>query len=196
MPTFSTYSDSDLVPLIKSGNGTAFKEIYDRYWTVLYLHGSRVLKDEEEAKDIVQELFVQIWNKGSELDFGNSLSGYLFRATKNRVLNHIAHKKVKSDYENSLKNFVQEGELITEEHLRAKELAIIIEKEITQLPTKMREVFELSRKEHLSYKEIGASLGISENTVRRQVSNALSILRTKLGLPTIIVYLLLSSHKS
>ncbi|MFC3562809.1 RNA polymerase sigma factor [Pedobacter jamesrossensis] len=196
MPSLNTYSDSELVLLVKNGNGTAFKEIYERYWTILFLHGSRVLGDEEDAKDIVQELFVQLWNKADELNFGHSLSAYLFTATKNRILNHLAHRKVKSDYEESLRNFVQEGELITEEHLREKELALIIEREISLLPPRMREVFELSRKEFLSYKEIAESLNISEHTVRRQVSNALSILRSRMGLPTIVIYMLLSNHKS
>jgi len=193
MAAYSAYTDQELVAFLKQGDHLAFTEIYDRYWTVLYLHGRKMLRDDEEAKDIVQELFSQLWNKAAELDFNVSLSSYLYKATRNKVFNYIAHKKVINDYQASLVQFMEEGELTTDELLREKELAALIEKEIALLPPKMREVFELSRKQHLSYKEIGEILGISDHTVKRQVSNALAILRTKLGVSAGIIYFLLSN---
>lgn len=192
MAAYSAYSDSDLSILLKSGDKEAFTEIYDRYWMTLYLHGRKMLRDDEEAKDIIQELFTQLWNRSSELELTVSLSSYLYKATRNKIFNHIAHKKVINDYQASMIRFMEEGVLITEELLREKELAILIEKEISMLPPKMREVFEMSRKQHLSYKEIGEILGISDHTVKRQVSNALMILRTKLGLSAGLIYILLS----
>jgi len=185
-------TDTELAALLKAGDQLAFTEIYDRYWTVLYLHARKMLRDEEEAKDIVQELFTSLWKKSAGLEFNISLSSYLYKAIRNAVFNHMAHQRVVNDYQKLLFEFLKEGELITEELLREKELAVLIEKEIQLLPPKMRTVFELSRKQHLSYKDIGYKLGISDHTVKRQVSNALGILRAKLGVSATIIFMLLS----
>lgn len=180
MAAYSTYTDQELTVLLKQGDGNAFTEIYDRYWTALYLHGRKLLRDDVEAEDVVQDLFVQLWNNREMLSFNVALSSYLYRSTRNKILNQIAHKKIVTDYQRSLAKYIEEGKPTTDELLREKELALLIEHEITLLPPKMREVFEMSRKQHLSYKQIGEILGISDETVRRQVSNALAVLRTKL----------------
>jgi RNA polymerase sigma-70 factor (ECF subfamily) len=188
---YNKLSDIELIALLKDEDGTAFTEIYSRYWTVLYLHGRKMLRDDEEARDVVQELFTHLWKNAALIVITESLSSYLYRSVRNRVFNLIEHKKIINDYQKSLVQFLDAGELVTDELIREKELSALIEKEIQLLPPKMRTVFELSRKQHLSYKEIGAQLGISDHTVRRQVSNALSILRTKLGVSAGVVYLLL-----
>jgi len=193
MKVYTERPDTELVLLVKKGSKEAFTELYNRYWTVLFLHARKMLRDDEEAKDVVQELFVHLWNKAKEdtLDLNGTVSAYLYKAVRNKIYNLIAHKRVINDYQQSLISFLEEGELITEELVREKELSLIIEREIQLLPPKMREVFELSRRQHLSYKEIGARLGISDHTVKRQVSNALSILRAKLGVSTGLIFLLL-----
>lgn len=189
----SESTDTELTTLIKGGSQLAFSEIYNRYWTVLYLHARKMLRNDEEAKDVVQELFTHLWKNSAELNFNTSLSSYLYRATRNKILNLIEHKRIVSDYQKSLMAFLDEGELITEEHIIEKQLFETIEREIQLLPPKMREVFELSRKQHLSYKEIGEQLGISDHTVKRQVSNALGILKTKLGVSTSLLIFLLNN---
>ncbi|RZM26606.1 MAG: RNA polymerase sigma-70 factor [Pedobacter sp.] len=191
MKVYTECLDTELALLLKKGNKKAFTELYNRYWTVLFLHARKMLKDDEEAKDVVQELFVHLWNRAGTLDLNSSISAYLYKAVRNKIYNLIAHKKVINDYQQSLIMFLEEGELITEELVREKELALIIEQEIQLLPPKMREVFELSRRQHLSYKEIGARMGISDHTVKRQVSNALSVLRAKLGVSPGLIFLLL-----
>lgn len=191
MKVYSKSADDVLALLIKKGDSHAFTEVYNRYWTVLFLHARKMLRDDEEAKDVVQELFTHLWNKSEALSPNASLSAYLYKAIRNRIYNLIAHKQVINDYQQSLIHFMEEGELITDEFIRERELAAVIEQEIQLLPLKMREVFELSRKQHLSYKEIGEQLGISEHTVKRQVSNALGILRSKLGVSSGLIFLLL-----
>jgi RNA polymerase sigma-70 factor (ECF subfamily) len=184
-------SDHELIALIKAGDHAAFVEVYERYWTVLYLHARKMLRNESEAEDVVQDLFSALWLKKEGLDLQTSLKSYLYSAVRNKVFNQIEHKRVISDYQKSLQQFLQEGELITEELYREKELAAIIEKEIQALPEKMRVVFELSRKEHLSYKEIAQQLDISEHTVKSQVSNALRTLKLKLGVSSGLLFLVL-----
>jgi RNA polymerase sigma-70 factor (ECF subfamily) len=88
---------------------------------------------------------------------------------------------VRTHYINSLQDFIDQGVYITDEQIREKELSAQIEKEILCLPQKMREVFELSRNTDMSYKKIGQQLHISDKTVKKQVGNAVKILRLKLG---------------
>jgi len=174
-------TDDELFCLLKEGNAVAYKIIYDRYKSILYIHAYKILQDEEEAKDIIQDLFTVLWNKREEINLKGSLSTYLYSAVKNRVLDLIAHKKIRSRYEDSLQGFLVSGECLTDQNFQEKELRIIIEKEISLLPSKMRKVFELSRKEYLSYKQIAEQMHISDKTVKKQINNSIKILRLKLS---------------
>jgi len=191
MAAYSTLSDQELVTLLKEGSEAAFGEIYNRYWSVLFLHARHMLHENEEARDIVQDLFTGLWQKAPGFELTISLSSYLYKSVRNRVFDHIKHKRVSKDYLDSLNQFINESEVTTDAVIREKELAEIIEREIKALPPKMREVFELSRKQHLSYQQIADQLGVTEHTVKSQVSNALRVLRTKVGLASAIVAYLL-----
>ncbi|MCD0488639.1 RNA polymerase sigma-70 factor [Pedobacter sp. MC2016-14] len=181
MDVYRNYTDVELTDLLRSGDHLAFTEIYKRYTNVLQGHAYSKLQDREEAIDLVQELFVSLWTKRESIVIHTTLSGYLYTAVRNRILNVILHKKVASDYITSLQDFIDHGEALTDHLVREKELRLIIEKEISALPEKMRAVFELSRKEGLSHKEIAEKLGLSEKTVKNQVNNSLKALKGKLG---------------
>lgn len=168
--------------MLKKDDELAYNEIYQRYKWILFLHAIKRVRDREEAKDIVQELFITLWDKRRELELTGHLSGYLYTAVRNRVIKFISHQQVESVYISSLGNSINAGICITDHRIRESNLAAIIERGIQELPEKMREIFILSRKHNLSHKEIAVQLGIEESTVKRQVSNALKILRTKLGL--------------
>ena len=188
MASHSVLSDPELVALLQQRDDAAFAEIYQRYWSVLFLHARNLLRNEEEAEDITQELFTQLWQKAPGLELtGTSLSAYLYRAVRNRVFDHLKHRRVVNDYVASLNTFLEEGTVEADVLVREKELARIIEYEIALLPKKMRVIFELSRKQHLSYAQIAEQLDISEHTVKSQVSNALHILRAKVGPAAMIV---------
>jgi RNA polymerase sigma-70 factor (ECF subfamily) len=194
MTAYRSHTDQELTALLQSGDQAAFAEIYDRYWSVLFLHARNLLRENEEARDIVQELFTGLWQKSHSLETSTSLSAYLYKATRNKVFDHLKHKKVVKDYLESLNEFIEEGQLQTDTLVREKELAAVIENEISLLPAKMRAIFELSRKQHLSYQQIAEELDISEHTVKSQVSNALRILRTKVG-PTAMLIGYLIHHR-
>jgi RNA polymerase sigma-70 factor (ECF subfamily) len=181
MSIYTTFSDSELTSLLKSGDRAAYTEIYKRYTGVLFAHAYRKLQDREEARDAVQELFVVLWSKRETISISSTLCGYLYSAVRNRVLNTILHKKVQSSYVNHLQEFITHHEAITDHLIREKELSLLIDTEVAMLPAKMREIFELSRKANLSHREIALHLDISEKTVKNQVNNALKILRIKLG---------------
>ena len=120
-----------------------------------------------------------------------NLSVYLYACIRNRVLNLLSHKEVENKYLSSIQRFTPQEDHSTDLAIREKELADLIQKEIDQLPPKMREVFLLSRKENLSHQEIAGQLSISEQTVAKQVTNALRILRLRLGSLFILLLLLL-----
>ena len=177
----STLSDQELVILLRDDNKYAYTEIYQRYERLLYTHAYKRLQNRETSRDVVQDLFIILWSKRHIIKFDTSLRAYLYTAIRNRVFDLIAHQKIASDYVSSLQKFIDSGYYITDHRIRLKQLNDLIEKEITALPQKMREVFELSRTEQLSHKEIADRLNIAEHTVKKQVQNALKILKVKLG---------------
>ena len=179
MISYHALSDTALIILTQKGDEAAFSEIYQRYSGVLHRHAYSKLNDKEEARDLIQELFVYLWDKRLSLSLTNSLSSYLYSAVRNRVLNIIAHKSVENKYLESLHDFADKNEIIADYQVRERELRDLIEREVAKLPTKMRKIFELSRNEHLSHKEIAQQLQLSEQTVTKQIKNALKILRSK-----------------
>ncbi|MFX1705630.1 RNA polymerase sigma-70 factor [Chitinophaga sp. CC14] len=182
MAEYDCMNDLELVSLIKSGNKHAFAEIYERYFGVLYLHAYRQLRDKDEAKDLLQELFSYLWIHRESLTPASNFSNYLYTSVRNRVLNILAHKYVEDKFLLSLRHTGSKTEAATDHLARERQLAMIIEKEIQLLPPKMRQVFELSRKANLSHKEIAERLELSEQSVRSHVKGALRLLRTRLGL--------------
>jgi len=178
---YKTLSDQELTSLLRTGDKYAFTEIYNRYKNLLQNHLYKKLGDQELVKDVLQDLFVKLWANKSEMPLTDNLPGYLFSAARNRVFNHLSHKQVESKFISSIQFFFGEDNYITDLKVREREFAQIIRQEIEALPPKMRAVFVLSREEQLSHEEIAKQLNISSQTVSKQISNALKILRVKLG---------------
>lgn len=194
MSVYGAYSDQELIALLKQGDRAAFNELYDRYAQKAYVQVNQMLRDEEAAKDIVQDLFITIWNKADNIKPGANVAGYLYIAAQNITLKHIRHGRLKNDYLNSLSELQEEWEGAQGEMQELERLYGLIEQEVSKLPGKMKTIFELSRRGDLSYKDIAAELGIAENTVRKQVSNALKVIRSnveKHGASGLIVFALM-----
>lgn len=181
MPDYNDCTDNELAALLINGDQGAYTQLYNRFKGILYVHAYRILQDKEDAKDIVQELFTVLWVKRDSLTLKTGIASYLYAAVRNRVFDKISSKKVESRYFESLKDFSLEEGYSTDSVVQEKELSALIEKEIAALPDKMRQIFELSRKNNLSHKEIATQLILSDKTVKKQVNNALRILRLKLG---------------
>lgn len=180
MPSLNTLPDIELIYLLKSGDEAAFTIIYTRYWRLIYAHIYKMLKDEEEAKDILQEMFSALWVKSDQIPEQQNFAGYLYVTARHKVLNVIRHHKCKNDYFNSLARYADEASEATLQYLDERDLMVAIENEIAALPPRMRQVFEMSRKENLSYKQIGKLLGTSDETVKKQMSRSLKIIRHNL----------------
>lgn len=185
---YSNASDTDLITLLREGNHNAFIEIYNRYYYLLFASGYKKLRNREQTKDIVQELFADLWVKKETIFTTENLAGYLMVAARNKIFNLFEHQKVESKYIESLKDFANTGNIAHTDYLvRKNQLNEYIEREIQALPKKMRRIFEMSRKENLSNRKIAENLNTSESNVSHHISNATKILRTKLG--SIFLYL-------
>lgn len=182
MPPYSSISDNELAYLLTKDDKQAFTEIYNRFFGILFVHACRKLNNEEEARDLVQQLFETLWVKRSHVSPEGNLSSYLYTATINRITDVFARQKVSSKYIDSLQQYVDQEHVLTDYLVREKEMASIIEQEIDALPPKMREIFILSRKNNKSHREIASELQISELTVKTQVKKALRILKSRLGM--------------
>lgn len=173
-------TDLEILVLLKTGDESAFSELYLRYREALFFHAMRMIDQPDEARDIVQNVFLALWSKRETLVVPAAVDAYLYGSIRNRILNFIAHQQIVSKYARSINAFLEKRVSSTDEPLLEKELKGIIEREISLLPEKMRTIFELSRQGELSYAQIAKQLNISENTVKKQAQRAIRILRFKI----------------
>ncbi|WPU94350.1 RNA polymerase sigma-70 factor [Mucilaginibacter sabulilitoris] len=175
-------SEIELIILIKEGNIQAFDQFYKQNWRALYQMAYRSTCSQEDAKDLVQTVFINLWNCRYNLEPERYNASYLFRMLKNNIINFYKQDSARKKRLEKLLQFDNADQYTNEDSLIAKELSVVIEGEIKELPRKMQEVFILSRHQNLSVNEISETLNITPRTVKNQLSNALKILRTKLGM--------------
>lgn len=169
---------------------------YNCYWALLYKHARKVLKNDFYAEDIVQNVFLKLSNNIGNLNSEQILS-YLHTSVRNGVIDVIRKDGNKNRYVLYVERYNQEGYCTTDYHLRENQLKELIEREVSMLPPKMRDIFELSRKKFLSHKEIAETTGASEGTVKKQLYYAIKILRSKLSCMFFlsVMHAILALHK-
>jgi|SRR5690606_41913691 len=167
------YSDRDLLERMKGDDMRAFEQIYRRYASTLFQAAFNILKDTPICEDIIQELFVTLWNKRDNLAIHN-LKAYLYRATRNNVLMYIRANRVQVNID-ELEELC--SHVSSSDRLLAGELERSLNQSLKHLPEKCREIFEMSRFKQLSHKEIAAELNISVKTVENQIGIALKRLK-------------------
>lgn len=176
---YDDFQDSELLLKLSHDDERAFDEIYRRYWNIMFHSAFNILQEREACLDIVQELFIWLWEHRISLNV-TSLKPYLMVAVKFKVANYIKRGKVRASFFDKLKQIDEPYELI-EDDLEVKEMMEIINHFTNQLPNKCREIFLLSRQENLSNKEIAKQLDISVKTVENQMTIALKKLRSSLA---------------
>ena len=154
----------------------AFEKLFKEYFTPLMTFSRKILGDEDDARDVVHQVFIKLWEKGNEIDLSTSLKSYLFTAVNNRSLNVIRDRKKFSSEE--VPEMAGEWDVSTQ--IESMELEEKINEAIESLPEKCRQIFELNRFDGLKYSEVAMQLNISVKTVENQMSKALKILREKL----------------
>lgn len=156
-----------------------FEQLYKTYQPGLVNFAYFYLKNEQEAIDTVQELFMNIWEKKEAFPVTDTPKAYLMTAVKNRCFNKLTRQKLHQNPIDTLQDIFISPDT-TAANMEAKQTEATIKTLISSLPEKCREIFILSRFEHLSYKEIATLLGISQKTVENQIGNALKMLRKNL----------------
>jgi RNA polymerase sigma-70 factor (family 1) len=180
MSNYQSLSDETLFSLLCNDDHGAYTEIYNRYSGVLYVHAFRRIRNREEAKDLIHELFTAMWVKREQIMLNTALSSYLYQSVRNRVIDRVSRQKRELIYMGSITGSGEETGA-TDFAVRQKDLHQLIEKEIDALPEKMKVIFRMSRNAYMSHKEISNELSISEHTVRKQINNALKVLKPKLS---------------
>jgi RNA polymerase sigma-70 factor (ECF subfamily) len=132
----------------------------------------------DEAEDVVQKMFCKLWEQRTQLNIKTSVKSYLYRAVHNSCLNKI--KQAKARFEHNQRYAYSMPEAAGSNSVEYSELQLQIGKVLEELPPKCREVFEMSRMQHLSYAEIAGKLNISTNTVENHIAKALKLLRNSL----------------
>lgn len=178
MADYSTLSDQELLLLLKDGDHTAFNEVHHRHYATLVRYAYHIIDDKEACGDLVQDVLVWFWEHRAQHQM-RSIKGYLIMAVKYQVANYIRRTKVRDSYVLSSKTI--DSYTLNEESLELKELQVLIETLIRQLPDKCGEIFRMSREEQMTNKEIAVKLGISEVTVAVQIKRALDKLKGNLG---------------
>jgi len=171
--------DIELYRKLKAGDEHAFKVLFQKYYSALCHYGFQLLQDSEMAEEIVQELFVRIWEKRESLTIESSVKHYLFISVKNQCLNQLQHQKIRKKYADKMIES-PEQQIDPEQYFMEVELIRRIEKCIESLPPKRQEIFRLSREKGLKYKEIAQELNISIKTVEAQMGLALKYLHDEL----------------
>jgi RNA polymerase sigma-70 factor (ECF subfamily) len=165
---------------IRAGDQSAFEALFRAFYPTLCALVARRIRSQESAEEIVQDVLLRVWERRATLDPEQSITRYLYRAARNQALNHVKHRNIVVRTRETVTAFLRPSQPAPEDDLRYQEIATAAEKAIGLLPERCREIFLLSRRGELSYREIATLLGISIKTVETQMGRALSSLRVRL----------------
>jgi RNA polymerase sigma-70 factor, ECF subfamily len=185
----SNQDGSILLDLIKAGNINAFENLFNSHYSALCIYASKVLGDMDEARDIVQNVFVTFYVNRNAIEVTSSLRSYLYKSVYHACLNHLKKVKLHRRHHEHLKYqlpFSDDHDALVNSELEEKIWGVV-----QRLPEQCRRIFEMNRFEGRKNREIAVTLGISIRTVETQISKALKILRE--NLITFLVSLLLLS---
>ncbi|MEE1945021.1 RNA polymerase sigma-70 factor [Pedobacter sp. KR3-3] len=177
-PQHKLWPDNDLLASLCNNDHSAFEKIYNKYWSKLYVSAFNLLRNRELCEDILQDIFTQLWLKRTTNKIDN-LNNYLLTSVKFQVFKAIRDGKGRTDL--LITEEIINDPLSPENFLNEKELNRILDENIEQLPEKCREIFILSRKNHLTVKQIATRLNISPKTVENQITIAIKRLRLNMG---------------
>jgi RNA polymerase sigma-70 factor, ECF subfamily len=185
-------NEQEFLFFLKKNDPSAIRAVFDRFHAPLCLLAYRMVKDKDQAKDIVQEVLIKLWRNRQALELTVSLQAYLRKATVNTALNYLEHANrwKKHELDEPVVQRLVSGTLAQE--LPYKELEEKAREAVNDLPVRTRMVFTLIRSEEMSYKEVAEALNISVKAVEKEMMRALRLLREALKdhLNTAIILLL------
>ena len=178
--SFARVDERELLERLRAGAQDAFDSIFRTYYRHLVATAENMLREREAAEDVAQDVMVELWRRRESLVFETSLRAYLFRAVRNRALNHLRHLRIAPRAEPDAAAAHISRSTADRRTLEA-EMASALREAVDSLPDRCREVFQLSRVQGLKYAEIAEALGISVKTVEAQMGKAIRVLRMRLA---------------
>jgi RNA polymerase sigma-70 factor (ECF subfamily) len=178
----SVHLESDAVSAIRSGDAAAFAQVFNEFYNRLCVYTRSYVRDFTAAEEIVEDLFVWIWENRAGWEVHTSLRQYLYTSVRNRALKHLRHERVRRRvHDTATRAAVPPGmagpALAPDEELELRELAALVDRTVGGLPDRCREAFQLSRGHGLTHAEIAEVMGISVSTVEKHIVRATSTLR-------------------
>lgn len=177
MPTACTYDEQELLFLLRTGDKTAFTKIYDRYSKKLFLNIYSLVKIQEIAEEILQEIFVLIWEKRETIIINQSFKAYLFRIAENKVIDFFRKLKRDKILFERVKEISSAVYTHVEESILSSESSSVFRKAIESLPPQRRQIFCMCKMEGKSYNEVSHLLGISTSTINDHIVKATRTVR-------------------
>ena len=172
--------ESELVRRLRTGDSLAFDLLFEKYSSKLFYFVNKHLNVKEESEEIVQGVFLNLWEHKKELRSEGAFKSYLYKIALNSIRNYFIKKQVQEKHKQLIaQEYLIESDADTDE-LDYESVVKQVDQLIDQLPEKRREIFLLSRKEGLDISEIANYLGISESTVKNQISSAISFLKREI----------------
>lgn len=189
---FNEHNDQVLLKQLQQGNSSAFECLFDKYWESAYSNAYKRLKNSEDAKDIVQEIFTHIWQNRHSLQI-NNLPAYLHVAVRNRVFKLVARQKETHPFFTVFDTLVLESagadtRLLCEEFMNSYEALV------QTLPPKRQEIFRLRFHDDLTTLEIAKNMAITRKTVQNQIGKALETMKVSLTHPLSFFLIFIEIH--
>lgn len=184
------WDDAGIIRALKNRDEQTFGDLFKTHFKPLRNYAFSFVQEQTLAEDIVQTVFLRLWDKIAALNIADSIAAYLYRAVYNESLNALKHNKVRRTYHSWLNRSTKDHTDAAHRNLQLQELERQLRAAINALPEQCRTIFQLSRYEELRYRDISLRLGISVKTVENQMGKALKLLRTALAefLPLLMLY--------
>lgn len=183
--------DGSLVRRLNSGDGRAFRIIYDGLYAKVYRFAFTLTKRRDQSEEVVQETFLRLWLHRADIDASRSLDAFLFTIARRLVIDIMRNATSTAALRDNLWSSMQKEDHATEEAILESNLADLVNEVVAQLPTQQQLIFKLSREQGLTHEEIAAKLAISKNTVKNHLVSALKTLKRKLarhGFPVLLFF--------
>ncbi len=186
------HTDEQLLQQMADDDRRSFTLLYQRYWENLFITAAKALRGKDAAADVVQDVFLSLWNRRNELNIQGLLAAYLHTSVRYKCIHYIEKNITRRDYLVQLAEVaISASSPNAEINLQLKEMQQTINKTVAKMPPKMQEVYKLSRQEHLNYKEISDCMSISVETVKKHIQHALRLIRKDMASYTFIFIFLL-----
>ena len=179
-------NERQVIAQLKKGEKAAFRQIYYNYYGMLYNLGVQYLSDNDEAREVVQNAFLKLWEIRTQINDNSNIRNYLFTLVKNSCLNQIKRRQLILNHNEKIRRkeldyHYESLHRLNFDYMEFKELKEKIDEAIEKLPGHCKKVFSMSRFEGLRNSEIAEQLEISEKTVEAHMTKALKILRVELA---------------